>query len=174
MTQHINLAGLALAQAIHQPPMEAITLRYDASRNAANEPVIYAYVTSMDICKLPTDVLSGLGVGADRVENNGDPVFFVGDDEELRLYVDTEVYPSFKADLQDIAEQHGIPLRDAHGDLRALTGSNGDVGLPDMPAFVHAGLERIDCASALATISIERDQMLYAIRKEPNDGPGLQ
>jgi hypothetical protein len=172
MTKNVTLAGLAQAQAVYDAPADAITLHYDAARDCDGDPVVYAVLSGDDLCKLPTDLLSGLGIGADRNDVQGDPAFFVGDDETLRLYVDTDVYPNFKADLIDVAEDHGIKLYDAHGDLHHLTGGGPDIAVPDMPAFVHAGFERIDTSFAIAAISQQRMQDMRLIKRAANDDPG--
>jgi hypothetical protein len=169
-----DLAGLAQAQAIPLPYVDAITIRYDAGVDSDGDPVVYAVVDSEDLCKLPVDVLSSLGVGADRQDIDGDPVFFAGNDHVLRLFVDTDAYPSFKADLIDIAEDHGLDLRDAHGDLRALCGGQNDIGKPNMPAFVHAGHERIDSNVALAMLAYERQATPVIYIGKEDDAPGSE
>lgn len=174
MTQIAHLAVLAQAQAFQPPAPEAITLRYDAARDADGDPVVYAVLSAEDLRKVPSDLLSGLGVGADKRDVQGDPVFFVGNDAGLSLYVDTDVFPNFKADLIDIAADLGMPLRDAEGDLKMLCAGGLDMAIPDMPAFVHAGMERIDTAVAIATLELERDQSHRLARKMREDDQGSE
>ncbi len=174
MNHTTSLSDLAKSHAVHPPLADAITLHYDAGVDADGDPVVYAVVHMDDLCKLPTDLLSGLGVGADHVDMNGDPAFFVGDDTTMKLYVDTDAYPAFKADLTDIVEDLGLVLKDAHGDLRILLGRGDDIATPDMPAYVHAGFERIDTAEALETLYRERHlEHGYAPRRD-EDGSGPQ
>lgn len=178
MNQTLNLASLAVAQAIPPDHADGITLRYDASIDGDGDPVVYAVIESSDLCKLPIDVLSGLGIGADRQDQIGDSVFFVGDDASLRLLVDTDVFPSFKADLEDITSDHGITLYNAQGDLHALCGPDGDIIVPNMPAFVHAGMGRIATDVALAMLTEERLEMTARLTtsngKDDDNGFGPQ
>jgi hypothetical protein len=174
MNHTTSLSGLAKSHALHPPQRDAITLHYDAGIDADGDPIVFAVLGMDDLCKLPTDLLSGLGVGADRIDAGGDPVFFVGDAVSMKLYVDTDSYPAFKADLTDIVEDLGMALLDAHGDLRMLMGSGNDIATPDMPAFVHAGFERINTDEALETLYRERHlQNGYAPRRE-DDSSGPQ
>ena len=174
MTHTTGLEGLGNSQKLHPPLHEAITLHYDAGVDADGDPVVFAVLHMEDLAKLPTDLLSGLGVGADHVDISGDPAFFVGDDMTMKLYVDTDAYPAFKADLMDIVEDLGLVLKDAHGDLRLLMGNGDDIATPDMPAYVHAGFERIDTAEALETLYRERHLTQgYAPRRD-EDGSGPQ
>ncbi|MFG6573550.1 hypothetical protein ACGYLO_18300 [Sulfitobacter sp. 1A13353] len=174
MTHTTSLAGLAKAHELHPPLQDAITLHYDAGVDADGDPVVFAVLHLDDLAKLPTDLLSGLGIGADHDDVNGDPAFFVGDDLSMKLYVDTDAYPAFKADLMDIVEDLGLVLKDAHGDLRLLMGEGNDIATPDMPAFVHAGFERINTAEAIEMLYRERHlEHGYAARRD-DDGSGPQ
>lgn len=168
MFQAVDLSSLAENQSV--PLMDDITLRYDAGQNASGDPVVFMVIDTKHLCQLPTDLLSGLGVGADREDRLGDPTFFVGDESCMKLIVDTDAFPSFKADLIDISEEHGIRLVDAIGDLKMLCGDNGDIGIPDMPAYVHAGMERIDTQVALSALEDERREF----KEGELNGPGSQ
>ncbi|HDZ51491.1 hypothetical protein LCGC14_0112400 [marine sediment metagenome] len=175
MNHTTSLSGLAKSHAHHPPQRDSVTLRYDAGVDADGDPVVYAVLGMDDLCKLPTDLLSGLGVGSDRRDAGGDAVFFIGDEVSMKLYVDTDTYPAFKADLTDIVEDLDMTLLDAHGDLRMLMGDGDDIATPDMPAFVHAGFERINTAEALETLYRERHlEKGYAPRRgDDSSGPQL-
>lgn len=172
VTQTISLSDLAAAQAVDPSQDNSITIRYDASRDAGGDPAVYLVLDSSNLCKLPTDILSGLGIGRDHKDVDGDPAFFVGDQDTLRLLVDTDRFQNFKADLIDAAEDHGIMVQDAHGDLRALCGPNGDIGVPDMPSFVHAGLDRIGTQIALSILEMERRDWMMSVNAERDYGSG--
>lgn len=174
MSQITSLSALAEIQAHHHDTPGDITLRYDASRDADGDPVVYAVLHDADLVKLPTDLLSGLGIGADSMDQDGDPVFFVGDETSLRLYVDTDRFENFKADLVDIAEEEGLVLMDARGDLALLRGGGAEISVPDMPAFVHAGMERVETTEAIATIAMQRDMARRQQRRVEHDDPGSQ
>jgi len=174
LTMTLNLAGLATAQAAPLLHDDGITLRYDAGRDSNGDPVVFAVIDSEDLCQLPVDVLSGLGVGPDRADRQGDPVFFAGRNDVMRLYVDTDAFPNFKADLVDIADDHGIRLYDAIGDLKALCGTHGDIAAPDMPAYVHAGFERISSDVALSMLVDQRRDLQSAMPRKDENGSGSE
>lgn len=132
-------------------PEGAIKLRFDAGR-IASEPIIYACVSAEDLSLIPTDELSILGIGADISDIGGDPIFFVGDEASLELYVDLDAYPNFQSELAGVAMARGLSLSIARGDWATMVDAQGEFIAPDVPGFVRKGFEKVPPATALHII----------------------
>jgi hypothetical protein len=126
-------------------------MEFDLGRAGA-DPIVYACVNADHLASLPVDELSVLGVGADMSNEAGDSVFFVGDDKDLVLYVDTDDYPDFRNDLGDIANAHGINLSVAEGQWASMLDNSADFVAPDVPGFVSRGYQKIDPDVALVLL----------------------
>ncbi|MFX4300091.1 hypothetical protein [Pseudosulfitobacter pseudonitzschiae] len=149
---YANRQVLDTAMEMQAAPPGAIRIRFDAGRQGI-DPIVYACVNSEDLCRIPPDELSVLGIGADMSDDGGDPIFFMGTTSELHLYVDLDAYPNFQSMLAEIARSNGLCLAIARGDWAAMTDDAGEVVAPDIPGFVRLGYEKVSPDIALVILA---------------------
>ena len=143
-----------------------IVLRYDAARDGEDQPVVYGFFHDTDLEKLPVDMLSYLGVGADGELTHKS--FFVANDGDMRLYFDTDQFGAFKSDLRDILKGiHGpdgpLSLIEANGDLEFFLTDEGLIDAPDSPCYAYEGMSKIDTDVALSILDGRRNVYLNEI-----------
>ena len=136
-------------------PDNSIAMEFDLGR-AGNDPVVYACINAEDLASLPVEELSVLGIGADMPNKGGDSIFFVGDDQDLFLYVDTDDYPDFREHLGEIVLSHGLNLTVAEGQWADMLDGSADFIAPKVPGFVSRGYEKVDPDIALVLLEKRR------------------
>lgn len=160
---------LSTAIDMQTPPAGAVRIHFDAGRQGV-DPIIYARVDAADLCRIPTDELSVLGIGSDMPDAGGDPIFFAGNDSDLFLYVDLDAYPNFQSEMAAVVQSRGLCLAIARGDWAAMTNDEGEFIAPDIPGFVSDGYQKISPSVALVIL----EEMNSEWRKRSDDqGPEL-
>lgn len=145
------------------PWEQAVVIRYDGVKMDDTD-VIYAVIGSEDLVRLPETLISGLEFNVRGSEGNlkGSPhAFFIGSQRQLKLCVNTDVYPDFTKQVSDAALEAGLIPLNAEGDLRLMTGPDGDLSTPRFPAFVQLGMGHVPPFLAIS----------YLDRNRPEKGP---
>jgi hypothetical protein len=122
-------------------PDETVVVRFDGVK-VGEVDVIYAVIGAEDLARMPDAVMRDLefSVRSPDGELRGSPnAFFTGSERRLSLYVNTEAYPDFLDEVRDAAYGSGLTPVIADGDLRLMTGPDGDISAPSVPAFVQNG-----------------------------------
>lgn len=144
-------------------PSQGITVGYDTALDVDGDPVVLLRLDMHGLALMPRELLESLAVTPGRRDKDGDPVFFVGKDDDVFLMVDTDRYPDLKRSLRELGDEAGITVDDNLSELRALCTEAGDIGTPDMPGWVKAGHERVATAEAL--------ERLHQLRAEDGSHP---
>lgn len=160
--QHQTVVS-SLAQDHMMPPAlpggadrsDVIVIEYDVARDEDGEPLVYSVISEDSLRHIPSDILAGVGISGEAFRQ-GDPAFFVGDDEHLRLYVDVDKFPTFIDDLADQGQEEGLKVFNSIGNLAATMNDAGMIIPPAVPAFVEMGLDQIDNDVAIAQVDVMR------------------
>ena len=137
---------------------QAVAVRYDGV-NVDGTNVIYAVVSGEDLARLPEEVMNGLEFavpGRDGVLRNSPDAFFVGSERDFRLYVNTEAYPDFVDQVGNAAHDVGLTPLIGDGDLRLMTGPDGDISAPRFPAFIENGMGYMSSLRAISHLEHAR------------------
>lgn len=151
------------------PWEQAVVIRYDGVK-LDDTDVIYAVIGSEDLARLPETLIGGLDFNVRGVDGNvkGSPhAFFIGSERQLKLCVNTDAYPDFTKQVSDAALDAGLIPLNAEGDLRLMTGPDGDVSSPEIPAFVKNGMGYVPSLMAISYLNRNRPE------KEPDAGPDI-
>lgn len=135
---------------------KAVIVRYDGVKMNGDD-VIYAVIGAEDLGRLPSDLIRGLEFSvqaSDGVLRGSPDAFFIGSERQLSLYVNTDAYPDFLDRVRDAAYEAGLTPLIGEGDLRLMTGPDGDISAPQVPAFVENGMGYVP--SLLAMSHLER------------------
>lgn len=155
------------------PPLPAgldmdrtILIRYDGVK-AEGGDVIFAVLGADQMRLLPERVTEGLEFSRRDAEGEirGSPdAFFIGSERHLSLYVNVDAYPDFIERVRDLAFEQGLDVAIGEGDLQSMTGPDGDISAPKVPAFVENGLGYVPSVLAMSYLS--------KIRPVPDAHPG--
>jgi len=135
---------------------QTVLIRYDGVK-AEGGDVIFAVLGSDHLRLLPEEVTRDLAfsVRDETGELRGSPnAFFIGSERELSLYVNIDAYPDFVDQVRDLAIRSRLAVATGEGDLRSMTGPDGDICAPEVPAFIENGLGYVP--SMLAMSYLER------------------
>lgn len=176
----MSVQGAELAKA-HRFPIPAptaliesrdasILVRYDGvttktqpapGAEAKAHQIIWFVIPGGDLAKLPESVLEGLDLAARRPDGSfttSKNAFFVSSAAGVSLYVDSDIHEGFLENLASAAEDAGLKVFNARGDIvKNMLGQNGDIDPPLVPAYVANGHSRVPTLESLAIIREMRD-----------------
>ena len=125
-------------------------IRYDGSMKDG-EPVVYAVVRLQDIARLSPGILDDLDISGSRTGRVQPEAgaFFVSAPQGPALYVNTNRHEDFLPRFADECEDRDIDVVTASGDLKLMSGVNGDMAPPATAAWVENGSPIIPAGKAM-------------------------
>lgn len=146
-----------------------VVIRYDGVK-ASGGDVIFAVIGGDHLAMIPDRALEGLEFSRynPQGELRGSPdAFFVGSERRLSLYVNVDAYPDFIKRVRDLALENGFDVAIADGDLKNMTGPDGEISAPRFPAFVMNGQGYVPSFVALSHLYQNRP------KADAHSGPDL-